>query len=271
MAWLTSPIFKPGDAEADLTSIILGGGRSSRLFKKLVYEKQIAQNVTASQQSLLLGSVFQIEATARPGHTAEELEKAIDEELNTFRTAPPDASEVQRARNTIETNIIGGLESLGGFGGVADRLNSYNHFLGTPDYLQKDIQRYDAVTPAAIQTFARDQLQANARVVLYAVPGQPQIDPGPPPAPTTKTAEGQGAESINADEAWRNQQPKGSAEKPLQLATPQTATLPERTDAHPQRAARDAGRCRQSRVQNGQRCQSRRQAGARQLRGGDAG
>ena len=226
MAWLTSPIFKPGDAEADLTSIILGGGRSSRLFKKLVYEKQIAQNVTASQQSLLLGSVFQIEATARPGHTAEELEKAIDEELNTFRTAPPDASEVQRARNTIETNIIGGLESLGGFGGVADRLNSYNHFLGTPDYLQKDIQRYDAVTPAAIQTFARDQLQANARVVLYAVPGQPQIDPGPPPAPTTKTAEGQGAESINADEAWRNQQPKGSAEKPLQLATPQTATLP---------------------------------------------
>jgi len=226
MAWLTSPIFKPGDAEADLTSIILGGGRSSRLFKKLVYEKQIAQNVTASQQSLLLGSVFQIEATARPGHTAEELEKAIDEELNTFRTAPPDASEVQRARNTIETNIIGGLESPGGFGGVADRLNSYNHFLGTPDYLQKDIQRYDAVTPAAIQTFARDQLQANARVVLYAVPGQPQIDPGPPPAPTTKTAEGQGAESINADEAWRNQQPKGSAEKPLQLATPQTATLP---------------------------------------------
>src|SRR4030095_16651496 len=50
-------------------------------------------------------------------------------------------------------------------------------------------------------------------------------DPGPPPAPTTKTAEGQGAESINADESWRNQQPKGSAAKPLQLATPQTATL----------------------------------------------
>jgi zinc protease len=56
MAWLTPPIFKPGDAEADITGTILGGGRSSRLFKKLVYEKQIAQNVSAQQQSLTLGS-----------------------------------------------------------------------------------------------------------------------------------------------------------------------------------------------------------------------
>ena len=66
---------------------ILGGGRSSRLYKKLVYEKQIAQNVSAQQYSLMLGSIFQIEATARPGHTVEELEKAIDEELAAFRAA----------------------------------------------------------------------------------------------------------------------------------------------------------------------------------------
>ena len=72
---------KPGDADADIASTILGGGKSSRLYKTLVYEKQIAQDVSAQQQSLLLGSVFTIEATARPGHTAEELEKAIDEEL----------------------------------------------------------------------------------------------------------------------------------------------------------------------------------------------
>src|SRR5262245_23911228 len=172
MAWLTPPIFKPGDAEADIIGTILGGGRSSRLFKKLVYEKQIAQNVSAQQQSLTLGSVFQIEATARPGHTAEELEKAIDEELAAIRAQAPTAREVEMARNTIETNIIGGLERLGGFGGVADRLNSYNHYLGNPDYLQTDIQRYRAVTPAAVQTFAREQLAPASRVVLYAVPGQ---------------------------------------------------------------------------------------------------
>ena len=97
MAWLTSPIFKPGDADADIAATILGGGRSSRLYKKLVYEKQIAQNVSAQQYSLMLGSIFQIEATARPGHTAEELEKAIDEELATFRSKPADATR-DRAR-----------------------------------------------------------------------------------------------------------------------------------------------------------------------------
>ena len=82
MAWITSPIYKPGDADADIASTVLGGGKSSRLYKKLVYEKQIAQDVSAQQNSLMLGSVFQIEATARPGHTAEELEKAIDDELD---------------------------------------------------------------------------------------------------------------------------------------------------------------------------------------------
>src|SRR5689334_4794477 len=81
MAWLTPSIFKPGDAEAIIAGDILGGGRASRLYQKLVYEKQIAQNVQAYQQSLLLGSQFQIDATARPGHTAEELEKAINDEL----------------------------------------------------------------------------------------------------------------------------------------------------------------------------------------------
>ena len=73
MAWLTPAIFKPGDAEADLAADILGGGKSSRLYKALVYDKQIAQAVNATQESLILGSKFTIQATARPGHTAEEL------------------------------------------------------------------------------------------------------------------------------------------------------------------------------------------------------
>ena len=147
MAWLTSPIFTPGDADADIAATVLGGGRSSRLYKKLVYEKQIAQDVSAQQYSLTLGSVFQIDATARPGHTADELEKAIDEELALFRQSGPDPTEVERARNVIETRTVQGLETLGGFSGLANRLNSYNHFLGDPGYLAKDIQRYRDVTP----------------------------------------------------------------------------------------------------------------------------
>jgi zinc protease len=225
MAWLTSPIFKAGDAEADITSIILGGGRSSRLYKKLVYEKQIAQDVNAGQQSLILGSQFQIQATARPGHTPEEIEAAINEELQALRTNPPTAGEVERARNTIETQIITRLETLGGFGGVADRLNSYNHYLGNPDFLQKDIERYRAVTPAAVMMFARDQLAQNSRVVVHAVKGEPDLG-APVPTPTPeKAAAGEGAESVNADEPWRKDAPKPAAAKPLQVPTPESVQL----------------------------------------------
>src|SRR5262249_4312008 len=78
LSWTTSPFYKPGDADADVAATILGGGKSSRLYKKLVYEKQIAQNVSAQQNSLMLGSVFQIEVTGRPGHTVDELEQAVD-------------------------------------------------------------------------------------------------------------------------------------------------------------------------------------------------
>ena len=225
MAWITPPYFKPGDSDADMTATILGGGKSSRLYKDLVYEKQIAQDVSAAQSSLALGSMFEIQVTARPGHTPEELEKAVDEELDKMRSAPPDAAEVERARNTFQTHLIEGLEKQGGFGGVADRLNTYNQYLGTPDYLAQDLQRYDAVTPASVQAFAASNLKNSARVVVYAVAGDPDLGPpvatpsGPPPK------EGEGTESINADEAWRQSPPKPGPMRPLHLPTPETTTL----------------------------------------------
>ena len=163
MSWLTPAIFKPGDAEADLTADILGGGKSSRLYKSLVYDKQIAQSVSASQESLILGSKFTIEATARPGHTAEELETAINAELAKLTASGPEASELERARNTIQARIIEGLETLGGFGGKADRLNSYEHYLGNPDYLPQDLQRYRGATVDGLKAFASQYLQPNSR------------------------------------------------------------------------------------------------------------
>ncbi|MEJ7712805.1 MAG: insulinase family protein [Pyrinomonadaceae bacterium] len=156
MAWISDPIYKPGDAEADLLAKLLGGGKSSRLYKKLVYDKQIAQDVIAQQQSLILGSIFNIEATAKPGVKLEDLEKAIDEELAVLRNEGPSETEVERARNSIETQIIRGLETLGGFGGVADRLNQYNHYLGDPDYLAQDLARYRQATPAGIQKVVQE-------------------------------------------------------------------------------------------------------------------
>jgi zinc protease len=225
MAWITSPFFKPGDADADIAATILGGGKSSRLYKSLVYDKQIAQTVTAQQYSLMLGSVFSIEATARPGHTAEELEKAIDEQVSKLRDGGPEANEVERARNVIETRIVEGLENLGGFGGIADRLNTYNHFLADPGYLPKDIQRYRDTTTASVKTFAQEQLAPTARVVIYGVPGQPDLGAPVATPPKQKVAAGTGAESINADEAWRKDPPKAAEARPLQVPVPKSFVL----------------------------------------------
>ncbi|MBE3098754.1 MAG: insulinase family protein, partial [Planctomycetes bacterium] len=225
MAWITPPIFKPGDADADIAARILGGGRSSRLYKKLVYETQIAQDVAAQQYSLVLGSVFNIEVTARPGHTAEELEAAITGELDALRRDGPMAAEVNRARNGIETAIVQGLETLGGFGGVADRLNMYNHYLGNPDYLAQDLDRYRKATPDSVKQFVQDQLATNTRVVVHGVPGEPDFGSEVPTPKAVAAAKGTGAEAINADEPWRQQQPKPGPVTQLKVAAPQSLTL----------------------------------------------
>src|SRR5580704_19205715 len=168
----------------------------------------------------MLGSVFQIEATARPGHSPEELEKALDEELARLRDAGPESAEVERARNVIETRIIEGLESFGDFTGVANRLNMYNQYLGDPGYLAQDIKRYRDVTPASVKAFAAEQLRTGARAVVYGVPGQPDLGPEVPTPKAVQVAPGTGAESVNADEAWRQQPPAPGQRRTLQLPQP---------------------------------------------------
>src|SRR5467141_3986831 len=221
MGWLTSPIFKPGDAEADLAATILGGGKSSRLYKKLVYEKQIAQDVSVNQQSLILGSVFEVQVTAKAGVKPEDLEKAINAEIDAFRKDGPTAAELTRARNVIESRIIAGLETLGGFGGVADRLNSYNHYLGTPDFLAADIARYENSTTESIQAFAQGQLNGNQRVVVYGLPGKQDLGPEvATPKAEQKDPSKNNGEAVNADAAWRKDAPKPGPASALHLPVP---------------------------------------------------
>ena len=225
MAWLTSPIFKPGDADADLASDILGGGKSSRLYKKLVYEKQIALDVSASQNSLILGSVFEVVVTARPGHTAEEMEKSIDEELAAFRKDGPTTAELERARNGVETRMIQGLERLGGFGGVADRLNEYNHYLGNPGYIAEDLGRYQKATIASIRSFAEAQLKPNARVVVYGIPGKPDLGPDVPTPKSLQKGGNTGGKAVNADAPWRANPPPPGPARTLNLPVPEMFKL----------------------------------------------
>ncbi len=221
MAWLTAPFYQPGDADADLLGEVLGGGKSSRLYKKLVYEKQLAQDVAAYQQSMALQSAFIIEATARPGVKIDELEKAIDEELAGLRNNGPTDVELERARNGIETDIVRGLETLGGFGGIADRLNQYNHYLGNPDYLAQDIGRYRQASIASVQALAQ-QLTAVSRVVVYAMPGSKVLDDVPRAAPPASATSAAAATPVPD---WRATQPAAAAESTLTLPVPEQFRL----------------------------------------------
>ncbi len=169
-AWHSPPYFAEGDATADVLANALGTGKSSRLYKRLVLEKGLATSVNASQQSLGAQSVFTLEAVARPGVTSDELAKELDAVLDELRRDGISQQELSRARTRFETQMLAGLQSVGGFGGKADVLQSYNHYVNDPGYLDEDLARYDAVTTDKVRDFAREYLNPDARVVLHAVP-----------------------------------------------------------------------------------------------------
>jgi zinc protease len=170
IGWLTPRHFAPGDATLDLVSSILSDGKNSRLYKRLVYDDQIAQDVSAFQSSGALGSSFLIVATAREGHTVEELQKAIDEEVDRLRRAPPDAREVQRALNQVEASFYRAMERVGGFGGKADQLNAYYFAGGGPDFFAEDLARYTSLTAADVQAAVVRWLPRDRRVELVVRP-----------------------------------------------------------------------------------------------------
>lgn len=170
LAWITPRMFAPGDAALDVVSSVLAGGKNSRLYKRLVYDMQIAQDVDAAQQSAALGSSYLIVATARPGHTAAELQKVIDEEIDRLRREAPEPREVQRAINQIEASFYRRMQRVGGFGGKADQLNAYFVAGGGPDYFAEDLARYTSLSPSDVQAAVIDWLPADRRVELTVVP-----------------------------------------------------------------------------------------------------
>ena len=170
MAWHTPAYYAPGDAEFDLLGSILTRGKSSRLYKTLVYDKQIAQDVAAYQQSNEIGGVFVIEATAKEGHSLEELEEEIDLLLKDVLTNGVTAEEFERGRTGWETDFVRSLQEIGGFGGRADVLNKYNTYLGDPGKLLWDRDRYTKATPAGMLKYAQTYLGQNSRAVLYITP-----------------------------------------------------------------------------------------------------
>jgi len=223
MGWLTPPAYQPDDAELAVAAQILAGGKSSRLYKSLVYERQIAQDVDADQDARALVSTFLVEVTARAGHTPAELEKAIDAELAALREHGPTQQEVERAKRQIETAMLTSLEQLGG-DGLADQLNHYNQFTGDPGYLAKDIAQLRRITAADVQRAVRTWLQPTHRVVVAGVPGEPKLPHDPPAPKPPKTAKG-GKSGINPAEAWRAKAPKAGPTPELKLPQGEAFTL----------------------------------------------
>lgn len=170
LAWLTPRAYAPGDAALDVVSAVLAGGKNSRLYKRLVYETQIAQNVSAFQRSGALGSSFQIVATARPGHTVAELQTAIDEEIERLRLVPPDPREVQRVLNQVEASFYRGMERVGGFGGKANQLNAYFFAGAGPDFFAEDLARYTSLAPSDVHAATVRWLPPDRRVELIVEP-----------------------------------------------------------------------------------------------------
>jgi len=170
LAWLTPAVFEPGDAALDITSAILASGKNSRLYKRLVYDLQIAQDVSAAQDSRSLGSVYQIVVTPRPGHSVEELQKVVDEELVKLAQAPPSEREVERTVHQVESSFYARLERVGGFGGKADQLNAYYVETGDPGYFDEDLARYRAIAPSDVQAAVLRFLPLDRRVELVVLP-----------------------------------------------------------------------------------------------------
>jgi len=167
--WPTPPYLSPADASLDALAGILALGKNSRLYKRLVYELETAQDVSASQDSAALASTFGITVTARSGTKLDELRVMVDEELQKLRERAPTPRELERFRNQTESRFYDRLERIGGFGGKADLLNNYYFATGDPDYFEEDLARYRALSPKDVQAAALRFLGAN-RVVLSVVP-----------------------------------------------------------------------------------------------------
>jgi zinc protease len=163
-------MFADGDADLDLAGDILANGKTSRLYRRLVYEERIATDVSAAQNSREVAGFFQVAATAAPGHSLAELERVIGEEIARLGGEGPSEDEIERGRVQAEAQFMFRLQSVGGFGGKGDQLNAYNTFVGDPDFFARDLLRYQRVTPASLRTSIADNLLPGRRITLSIVP-----------------------------------------------------------------------------------------------------
>jgi zinc protease len=164
-----------GTADADyltLVSDVLSRGKTSRLYRRLVYDDQIATDVNAYVDLREIGGLFVVEATARPGTDLGRVEKAVDEELRRLLADGPTPAEVRRVKTQYRAGFIRGVERIGGFGGKSDVLALGEVFAGRPDFYKVRLDRVSRATAAQLQSSARQWLSDG----VYNLEVQPYPD-----------------------------------------------------------------------------------------------
>jgi zinc protease len=169
-AWHSPAVYAPGDAEMDLLADVLANGKTSRLYRALVYEQRMAVDVSAHQNSRELGSFFFLSATAVPGRPLTDVAALVDGAIEAIAAEGPTDDELERALVQAEAHFLYRLQTLGGFGGRSDQLNAYNVMRGDPGFFAADLERYRRATRDSIREAARRYLAADRRVVLSVVP-----------------------------------------------------------------------------------------------------
>ncbi len=173
LAWHTVPQFSRDDAALLLLADILGRGKSSRLFRKLVVELGLAQDSGSYQSGRELAGTFGVTTTLRPGKSWEKARDLIDAEIASIAESGVEEAELTRVKNGRVAGFIYALDNVGGFGGVADRLNAYNTYLGDPGRITSDLERYQAVTSDDVRRVARDYISGKPRVSLTVLGRKP--------------------------------------------------------------------------------------------------
>jgi zinc protease len=171
-SWHSVKLFHPDDAALDVLADVLAGDKNSRLYKRLVFDLQVAQDVNAFQSSGRLDGYFQISVTSKPGQTPTRMAQLVNEEIDRIAREGVTPRELARSLNSRRASFLDNLASVLG---KSDQLAAYDYNAGTPDYTQEDAARYDRVTSADVQRVATQYLK-KAKVVLTVVPeGRKQL------------------------------------------------------------------------------------------------
>ena len=169
LAWPTIQRFHPDEAALSLLAAILSDGKSSRLHKSLVYDSKMAQSVFAYQSSSEISGDFNLICTAAESYELGDIEQVLMDEIDHIQNHSPSEYELERAKNQMEWRHVRQMALLGGFGGRANRLNSFNVFGGDPGLINTDINRFLNVSPAEISRVAQKYLN-NLSINLCVLP-----------------------------------------------------------------------------------------------------